>query len=60
MMCIHILASFAGHKVKNSMGTYSSASPEAQIKQYAYYGTRTLGNDSVYLFVEKKSMNFGW
>lgn len=35
MMCIHILARFAGHKVKNSMETYSSASPEAQIKQYA-------------------------
>lgn len=58
MMCIHILASFAGHKVKNSMETYSSASPEAQIKQYAQYGTRNLGNDSVYLFVEKKKYEF--
>lgn len=60
MMCIHILASFAGHKVKNSMETYSSASPEAQIKQYAQYGTRNLGNDCLPFCGKKKSMNFGW
>lgn len=60
MMCINVLAGFAGLKVKNSMKTYSSASPEAQMKQYAVVWNKKSRKWLSLPFCEKKSMNFGW